>query len=425
MKEKQFAVNNTKLVNTLKRDGCLYKTGTLYPLVVFSTPVRGSQKNWDVTIKFRIDVTGETFPLKPVDFLIMDAVYNMFCSDNSGRAFSLRQLDRVLTGETDSQKQHASSDKRLGLLEERIENLMNTRIYIDYTDEAKARRKASSTACIIEDALLTLEKKGKKYLITDEPPLYKYSDINGQVQLIPYNLFFAKTADGECVVKNTLQNILIKYCLIHELEVIRSASAKYSIEKIPFLELSKRSTESHRGILTQLHRKEYFGDEQTDSVKCECVIQKIITTDSVRHSVSDIEKTVVRLLDFYKDEKYLESYTVLKKSKRRDMPDCGLPDAITDIHFYKKSDDSEKTEVAATEETAESVPEESAESVPEESAESVPEETAESVPEETEESALKETAPKEAVYPTKKSLFDYFKKWMNGKFPNKEHPNDK
>lgn len=345
MKENLFHINNTMLVNTLKRDGCLYKLATPYSLKVFSKTNRATKKSWSINIEFRIDADGETFPIKPVDFLIMDAVYYLYCNEISPK-ISLRQIDGVLTGDRVSDKQHAVSENRLGMLKERIENLMKTRIRIDCTDEVKARKGKGVASCIIEGPLLPLEKAGRKYIITDEPPLYKYSDINGQVQHIPYNLFCARTSDGNSAVKNTLRNILIRYYLIHELEVIRCANSKYNLDKIPFLEVSKRSTQSDRGILTGLHQKEFFGDDRTDSVKCECIIRKTITTPAVRHSVSAVEKTVRNLLDFYKHEKYLESYSIIKNSKRSDMPECGLPEAVADIHFYQQSADSKAPDTA-------------------------------------------------------------------------------
>lgn len=342
-----FYINNTKLVNELKKNGSLYKANQEYALAVFTT-VKNQKK---IYIKFKLTF-NDACALKPIDFLIMDAVYNIYCEYNTeyGNVFSLRQLYRIITGETDSKKQLAVSKERLDMLKERVDSLRSIDISIDCRAEAKARKKLNSENYIINAPLLPIEPKGKKYRITDVPPLYQYSDISGQVLRIPLNRYYCINSNGEKAINNTIRTILIKYYLIHELEVMRSTEEnnRFNYKSIPFFKHSVRKSECDRGILTQLHSKgsdKYWFLETGETVKSKSIIGDHLDEPSVRHTISEIEKTVCDILDFYISDGYIKSYKIEKVSKRAGCE--GMPLNITDIKFKDDVQKSSETEAEA------------------------------------------------------------------------------
>ncbi|MBR2916459.1 MAG: hypothetical protein IKC07_02515 [Clostridia bacterium] len=332
MSGKMFYINNTRLVNKLKNDGDLFLLNTEHSLPVFTT-----KNKKEIYIKFIVSARDGSFPLRPLDFLIIDAVYTI-CREYEneiGSVFSLKDLDRVLLGKTDFSQDHFLSKKRRDLLKEHLENIMNTYITINFEAEAIARRKTEHKSITISDEpLLPIEKQGRKYCILNIPPFYKYSSLNEQVIPVPENLFYCREAN----LVNNEKNILLRYYLIHQLEIMRTSSKKYNITRIPFLK-NPTAISSDTGILAQVSPKRYFYEfDENCYIKYKCNIRNDLNKSSTQQYILNVEKSVIDILEFYKKEKYLKNYDISRTIRRKDK--AGLPQAITNVEFFAKYDDT-------------------------------------------------------------------------------------
>lgn len=313
----RFYINNTLLVNKLKQKGEMLEANKEHTSVVFR------EKKENICIYYSIERDENIKPLNMLDFLILDFAYSVYMDyDDYGGKFSVRQFIHAVMG-TDK----ACSQKRIEKFTEEIEKLRNTRITIDYSEEMKSRyfkdddyEEDEENSYKIESVpLLPLEKIGKnKYEFISKPPLYTYAEeANRQILSVPTELFYCRN-----VVKNTERNFLIKYALLHELEVMRYVTTgngrfkKWNVNKdIMYFKKSRRPSEADSGLLTQI---DWCLDEsESDVIKSRSDIEDKIRTVVGLHTVKDITETIRKLFDeYYKNIDYIKSYEFLRRKEK-------------------------------------------------------------------------------------------------------------
>ncbi len=308
--EQYLFLNNNVVVNRLKQKGAAYKLDKEYEYDVAT----------NTTIFYKVSRDEDAGPLRALDFAILDAVYYIYFNFSIYRnQFAISNLIRVLTGETTS----SISKQRIEKYNSAIERLMKTRISIDYTQEYELRNdgEKNEDAKIVERPLLQLEKIGKnKYRITAMPPLYEYSEINKQIRAIPSELFYAK----ELKKRNTDRSILIKYYIIHEIEVMKyRRSVKYSNNKMKNYDINTihyfikniHKKDCDRGLLTQIDWTPNEDDEDdTIFVRYPVQLNEHITTSSGLHTIKDVTETTRAYLQFLKKHKYIKDFSEKKRS---------------------------------------------------------------------------------------------------------------
>lgn len=295
---KVFYINNTQLVNKLKQRGNMLEANKLYKSKI-------SPKS-DVCVKYKI--TREiSEPLNMLDFLILDVAYMIYKDYETyyqGK-FTVRQLIHAISGGKES-----CSEKRIEEFTKEIEKLCNTKITIDYSEEAKSRKLGKGDYKIEDMPLLPVEKVGKKYKFYDKPPLYKYAEVNNQVIAVSENLFCCNNT-----VKNTYRNFLIKYALLHELEVMNYVKTScYAHDEIMYFRKSDRKSESDKGLLTQIDW--CLDEDKKDMVKYPSDIEKNLTTVVGLHTIKNITETAKKILDYYKSIGYINEYELIRRTPK-------------------------------------------------------------------------------------------------------------
>ena len=315
----KFYINNTLLVNKLKQNGGKYNTDEEFEFTAFRTKAKKGVKSKAIKVSFWIERDDDVKPLTMMDFLILDAVYGIYKDAPKYRyTFTVRQLIHAITGTPEQ----PSSKGRTEKFDDEIEKLRRTRITINYKDEFEEKN-IDGEYEPISMPLLPLEKisgdkkvGNNKYRITEKPPLYLYAEMNSQVISVPERMFYCDN-----IVGNTERNLLIKYNLLHELEVIRFLKTgvnkyqkKYDKDSIIYFEKADRRTESDSGFLTKLDW--CLEEEAEERLKYEPHISDKFTTASGLHTISAISDVVIKLLDYYKKIGYLSDYELLRRTEK-------------------------------------------------------------------------------------------------------------
>ncbi len=290
-------INNTKLVNKLKENRSSLIPDTEYRIYL------GKGKTGS-PVKFTL--TGsEDAALSYVDFLILDTAQLFFewpLSEKYGGRFTLRKFIKVMTGgeNGDEEAQPTQiSPKRLSFIQSRIDKLSKLNIRIDLTAENELLKKKEGAVPhptgIIEGPLLPVEydSEKKEYFFTaDILPLYEYASVNKQVIRVPAKLFFC---DG--IVTNTDANLLIKYYLIHKIEVMlyrNSNEENFSGNKIYYYKSDKEGLLPLIGYTREEHVPEHR--------------KKFVTRPKVLNKMRSVHDTVCKILDHYKAHSLIEDY---------------------------------------------------------------------------------------------------------------------
>lgn len=300
-----FYINNTLLVRKLKQKGGMLEANTEsdYNSVVFKT-----ENNENVYVYYNIRREENVKPLNMLDFLILDVAYMIYRDDGYRERFSVRELIHAVSGGEES-----CSPKRIQEFTEEIEKLRNTIITIDYSEEAREKGYEEGRYRI-EMPLLPVEKTGKRYKFSGKPPLYKYAEVNNQVIVVPDYLFYCENLIG-----NTRRNFLIKYYILHELEIMRYVgTGKYAKDEILYFKKSDRNSEPHKGLFTEIDWRLDESDLNLIKYTYTPDIKENITTVEGLHTIESITETVKKLLDYYIEIGYIseEGYELIRRTPR-------------------------------------------------------------------------------------------------------------
>lgn len=290
---KTVGINNTKLVNKLKENCDKLLPDNDYRIFL------GSGKT-GTPIIFRLS-GSEDVTLSFIDFLILDTAQLFFewpLTEKYGYRFTLRKLIKVMTGGEKSEAAQISP-KRLEYIRPRIDRLSKIKIRIDFTKEneriaEKADVVPHSTG-IIENSLLPVaydSEKREYYFVSDILPLYGYAYYNKQVIRVPADVFFCT---GE--LTNTDANLILKYYLIHEIEVMtyrNEHERNFTGNKIYYYKSDKE------GLLPLLG---YTKAEHPDDQR-----KKFVTRPKVLNKIRSVHESVVKILECYKKHGLIEDY---------------------------------------------------------------------------------------------------------------------
>lgn len=294
---KTVGINNTKLVNKLKENCDKLSPDNDYRIFL------GSGKT-GIPIIFRLS-GSEDVTLSFIDFLILDTAQLFFewpLTEKYGYRFTLRKFIKVMTGgENGDEKSEAAqiSPKRLEYIRSRIDRLSKIKIHINFTKEneriAENADVASHSTGIIENPLLPVTYDAEKreyYFTSDILPLYEYASFNKQVIRVPAEVFFC---NGE--LTNTDMNLILKYYLIHEIEVMtyrNEHERNFTSNKIYYYKSDKE------GLLPLLG---YTRTEHPDDRR-----KKFVTRPKVLNKLRSVHESVVKILECYKKHGLIEDY---------------------------------------------------------------------------------------------------------------------
>ena len=294
---KFVGINNTKLVNKLKENG-----GRLLPDREYIISVGSGKAGPEIS--FRLS-GSENVTLSYIDFLILDTAQLFFewpLSEKYGRRFTLRKFIKVMTGGEnggESSEPAQISPKRLEYIRSRIEHLSNVNIFIDMTNENRRVSEKGDVpphpTGIIENPLLPVafdSEKREYYFIADILPLYEYASVNRQVIRVPAEVFFCT---GE--LTNTEMNLILKYFLIHEIEVMtyrNEHERNFAGNKIYYYKSDKE------GLLPLLG---YTRADHPDDRR-----KKFVTRPKVLNKLRSVHGSVSKILDCYKKHGLIKDY---------------------------------------------------------------------------------------------------------------------
>ncbi|MGN0552844.1 MAG: hypothetical protein ACI4I1_05640 [Oscillospiraceae bacterium] len=210
----------------------------MYKSVVSS---RQSKKEVRISYKFSYEPEGDlSEPIEPLeyfDLLVLDIIYYLWINRLSMPSFSINDLIYIATG-----KVAYLQKGRIEKFRHSIKKLSSIVLEIDCSEELEMREKGGDFESVIKGRLAPicissksvqrdLAKNGDSriqeydkitYKITEEPVLYRYTDINNQIIAVPLEMMLSKGAN----VKNTDRALLVKYYLIRELELIRKSTER-------------------------------------------------------------------------------------------------------------------------------------------------------------------------------------------------------
>ena len=177
-----------------------------------------------------------------MDMALTDAVYSLYVQGK--RCFSARELLHFMNGSTGS-----IANKRIEATEAALKRLSETRFGIIFTDEAKKRNLSVTSDMffslnqneleheeyVINGAFLPLEMQEAasdlkkppriRFRIVQPPPLCEYASIVNH-QIIQFSPVLLKKIDG---LQATERNFLIRYYLIHRIEMFRYQKKKQKL----------------------------------------------------------------------------------------------------------------------------------------------------------------------------------------------------
>lgn len=258
-----------------------------------------------------------------MDCAVMDAVYSVL--DSKINSFTVRDLIKFMRGKTDIS---TISDGMKNNIIKALDRLKNREMAIDITEECEMRgikyagqhlMKATeieelpdgfvkdSDRIILRGTLLPFEKNNTKFLLNDaaeEPILFEYMREISR-QFIRYDMrLWQRIEENDGSQKNTQQKFLIRYYLIHEIEVMKynkknhSSSREITVYKpykrnsqskslLPLLVLSdstKMNILEKAGLdIRQFSSHKYF----PHWLKSACEDTKMILDDFVKHGYID------------------------------------------------------------------------------------------------------------------------------------------
>lgn len=334
-------INNTKIANEIRKGEGVGRTRSCS---VFD----------DVHTIYKLSA-----PLSSLDCCVADAVYTLYkaAEDPQDRqapvelSLSLSQILLVLTGN----RQRTLTESKAAELEQSIDRLMGTKLYLDCISELQERAKKKKNGSAKTPAeegwvynngpFLVLKKylKDRKtgqerqvepgqtepgcevlYRFSSQDaergilPLYTYGERTGEMIAFSSRLLnVTKTEDGGSrLLSNTAETICLKRFLIHRLEVFR-----YDGEEEQKSRKSRKSRESRNWLNTISFRPD-------GSLMTELRLPPQVRLDEAaqKRRLKRLHDTVAAILDYYKEIHYISDF---KRVRHQELPGRkALPDSF-------------------------------------------------------------------------------------------------
>lgn len=279
------------------------------PLKLITMPA----KNASVTIALKSDTDIQLSKnITQYDATVMDAVYSLYLN-GCGR-FSPEMVARMITGNLKGR----ISPQKIGSVTRSLNKLRHIDITIDLTDEYIKRgghveegERVTKTSyllplevyhAVIPDNGKTIRtKKGIKCKMEDgaeetidiiagyefikRPALYSYAEQTGEIEQFPTALLAAPE------ITDTDENTTLKWYLIRRIGALKKAKNKSICKDIIYYD-----QENQQGAFSDL----WYDPELYSNWKSK---------------KSKIHATIIKILDGYKKEKYIDGYNVIKDKK--------------------------------------------------------------------------------------------------------------
>lgn len=267
---KNISINNTKIANSIKK----YKdlTGTRN---ILSMTARNSKTRKE--IQFVI-----TQNLSVFDMAVADAIYSL--KMQGILKFTARKILVAMSGD----ESISVPKERKVQLEKIVDKLIKTEIYISCQNEANDK-----ILPYYGGKFVNAVKDKNGYRLQGDMPLtlYAYGEAKKQMITIPWELFHYHPLDGMEMpdkIINSNENILLKYYLIQQLEIIRNKK-----NKVPDKTFQFKNKEEILGILE--------------------IDPKSFTEESLTNKIRDIYRRAELLFKYWKGIGYLKEYEIDKK----------------------------------------------------------------------------------------------------------------
>lgn len=282
-----ISINNSKIANAIKKYDNL--TGARN---IISVSTRGAKVTKDVQFVIKDNLTV-------FDMAIADAIYSLKMQGE--KKFTARKILKIMSGD----EAISVCKERKYQIEERIDRLMENEIYIDCREEAN-----ENILPRYQGNFINAIKEGNGYkILEDNPfPLYAYAEAKRHIITIPWELLNYQTIEGREKndrIVNSNENILLKYYLLQQLEIVRNKKNKVN-EKIFSLKNKK------------------------DIYKILEINEEVFTEESLTNKIRDIYRRTELLFEYWKRLGYIVEY----KSDRKDYSFYVSQDMLCD-NVYK------------------------------------------------------------------------------------------
>lgn len=265
-----ISMNNTKLANIIKKYDDLIGWRN-----IITTSARGAKIKKE--IQFVINRNLSQF-----DMAVADAVYSL---EMQGiHRITARKILVAMSGD-----EFISVPKERKLqIEETVDGLIATEIHISCKEE-----KSDTILPRYGGRFIDAVKEGNGYLLQGETPmpLYAYGEAKRQMITVPWELLNYRSVEGKEKsdrIINSNENILLKFYLIQQLEIIKN----------------KRNTEKDKTFRFK-NRKEIFKILEIDD--------ESFTEESLMNKIRDIYRRAELLFDYWKRIGYIKDYETNKK----------------------------------------------------------------------------------------------------------------
>ena len=234
-----------------------------------------------------------SYEITPYDLAVMDAVYTLYINDII--IFTPEMVARYMSGNL---QQDVTKKKETVISS--LEKLSVIRIYIDCTEEFIARKKIDKGSSVaLKSNLLLLEgvrykvanhKEVDAYRLLDEPILYYYANIVGQITKIPMDIL-----DTSRTLCDTDEVIVIK---------------RYLIRRIQTMKNTKNNIKSNKIIY---ERYDYHQNKEAGMFPALGINQRDYKSQkSWQNKKNKIHHSVCRILDDFSQKGYIKGYKVEK-----------------------------------------------------------------------------------------------------------------
>lgn len=297
--------NISKIAQYISTTNGLVDSGEPFELVTMPS------KNASVSIALKADEgISLSKNITQYDATIMDAVYSLYI--NGCSYFSPEMIARMVSGDL---KKRVSAQK-IGSVTKSINKLRHIDITIDLTDEyrktgreldpdVKIKRKSyllplDEYSAVIPDngkitksRTLSCEEKGDNiefeiaagYSFSCKPVLYSYAEQHGEIEQFPTRLLAAPK------LSDTDENTAIKWYLIRRIWALKRAKNKAALKDIIYYD-----EEEKQGAFSDLrYNQEDYSNWRDKRMK--------------------IHKSILKVLDAYKNEGYIDEYQPLMNGK--------------------------------------------------------------------------------------------------------------
>lgn len=266
---KAISMNNTKLANTIPKYDDL--TGTRN---ILCTSAFGQKR---IEIQFVI-----TQNLSRFDMAVADAIYSL-----KWQGISKFTARKVLVAMSGDENISVPKERRLEI-EKVIDKLISTDIHISCPEEEN-----DDVLPRYDGKIVNAVRETNGYRLQGDRPLtlHAYGEDKKQMITVPWELLNYRALEGREKMDNIInsdENILLKYYLIRQLEIVRNKTNK--IEEKTFLIKSKKEIFENLGI-----KKSDF------------------TEESYMNKVRDIYRRMELLFEYWKRIGYIWEYETDKK----------------------------------------------------------------------------------------------------------------